>query len=124
MQVDENGKILFLSRLKSEHNINIAQGPEVQLLYSHPSDLEFLSIYGHATIIYDKKIIKKLYTSADDAWFNDSDDPNLTAIKIVPQEAYFWDSNDNTFNKLFKRGLAAVKDEKPENSEKKGKLNL
>ena len=123
-KVDEHGNIWFLSHLNSEHNNNIAKDPQVQLLYSHPSDLEFLSIYGHATIIYDKKVLKELYTSADDAWFNDSDDPNLTAIKIVPQEAYFWDSNDNTFNKLFKRGLAAVKDEKPENSEKKGKLNL
>ena len=123
-KVDENGNILFLSRLNSEHNINIAKGPEVQLLYSHPSDLEFLSIFGHASIIYDKKILKELYTSADDVWFNDADDTNLTAIKIVPQEAYFWDSNDNTFNKLFKKGLAAVKGEKPEITEKKGKLNL
>lgn len=123
-KVDENGSIWFLSRLNSEHNINIAKDPEVQMLYSHPSNLEFLSIFGHASIIYDKEILKKLYTSSDDVWFNNDDDPKLTAIKIIPQEAYFWDSSDNTFNKLFKRGLAAVKGEKPEIPEKKGKLNL
>ena len=123
-KVDDNGNILFLSRLNSEHNINIANSPEVQLLYGHPSDLDFISIYGHASIIYDKKIIKELYTSEDDAWINDENDPNLTVLKIIPQEAYFWDSKENTFNKLFKRGMAAVKGEKPDTTDKKGKINL
>ena len=123
-KVDEQGNIWFLSRLDSEHNSNIAKDPQVQLLYSHPSNMEYLSVSGSASIVTDKKIIENFHSAEDDTWFKDADESNYSAIKIVPNEAYFWDSSGNTLNKLFKRGLANAKGEKPDIIEKKGKLTL
>ena len=123
-KVDEHGNIWFLSRLDSEHNSNIAKDPQVQLLYSDPSEMEYLSVFGNATIVSDKKIIDNFHTAEDDTWFRDADASKYSAIKIVPEEAYFWDSSGNTLNKLFKRGLADAKGENPDIIEKKGKLTL
>ena len=123
-KVDEHGNIWFLSRLDSEHNINIAKDPQVQLLYSDPSNMEYLSVSGNASIVSDKKIIENFHSAEDDTWFRDADPSKYSAIKIVPKEAYFWDSSGNTLNKLFKRGLADVKGENPDIIEKKGKLSL
>ncbi len=123
-KVDEDGNIWFLSLLDSEHNSNIAKDPQVQLLYSHPSNMEYLSVSGDASIVSDKKIIKNFYSAEDDTWSKDADVSKYSAVKIVPNEAYFWDSSGNTLNKLFKRGLANAKGEKPDNIEKKGKLTL
>jgi len=123
-KVDEHGNIWFLSRLDSEHNSNIAKDPQVQLLYSDPSNMEYLSVFGNATIVSDKKIIDNFHTAEDDTWFRDADASKYSAIKIVPEEAYFWDSSGNTLNKLFKRGLADAKGENPDIIEKKGKLTL
>jgi len=123
-KVDEHGNIWFLSRLDSEHNSNIAKDPQVQLLYSHPSNMEYLSVSGNASIVSDKKIIEHFHSAEDDTWFRDADESKYSAIKIVPKEAYFWDSSGNSLNKLFKRGLADAISENPDIIEKKGKLNL
>jgi len=123
-KVDEHGNIWFLSRLDSEHNSNIAKDPQVHLLYSHPSNMEYLSVSGNASIISDKKIIENFHSAEDDTWFRDADESIYSAIKIAPKEAYFWDSSGNIINKLFKRGLADAMGENPDIIENKGKLTL
>lgn len=122
-KVDEHGNIWFLSGLNSDHNTNIVNSPEVQLLYSDISDMEFISIYGKATIVADPAILKDLYEKTDDAWFTGEDDPNLTAIKVVPQEAYYWDNKYNKYVSLFKMGVAAITGERVDTGEK-GRLDL
>lgn len=122
-KVDEQGNIWFLSGLNSDHNTNIVNSPEVQLLYSDISDMEFISIYGRGSIIADPSILKDLYSKADDAWFTGVDDPNLTAIKVVPEEAYYWDNKHNKYVSLFKMGVAAITGKQADTSEK-GRLNL
>jgi len=96
-KVDEAGYIWFLSGKNSEHNSNISKDSKTQLLYSDSSDMEFISIYGSATIHSDKNIIHELYSKSDDAWFDDKNDPNITAIKFAPSEAYYWDTKQNKY---------------------------
>ncbi len=122
-KVDEQGNIWFLSGLNSDHNTNIVNSPEVQLLYSDISDMEFISIYGRSTIITDPSILKELYERSDDAWFTGVDDPNLTAIKVEPEKAYYWDNKHNKYVSLFKMGVAAITGNKADVGEK-GRLNL
>lgn len=122
-KVDENGDIWFLSGMNSDHNTNIVKDSKVQLLYSKPSHMEFISIFGHASIVTDKSILKDLYGKTDDAWFDGVDDPNLTAIKFDPNEAYYWDTKQNKYISLFKMGVAALTGDKADVGEK-GKLNV
>jgi len=122
-KVDEAGNIWFLSGKNSEHNSNIAKDSKTQLLYSDNSDMEFISIYGSASIHLDKNIIHDLYSKADDAWFEDKNDPNISAIKFSPSEAYYWDTKQNKYLALLKMGMATLTGEKADVGEK-GKLNL
>lgn len=122
-EVDDEENIWFLSRIDSDHNTDIVKDKDVQLLYSDPSDKEFISIYGKATVLTSGEKLKDLYSKTDDAWFTGVDDPNLTAIKVQPQQAYYWDSGQNKYIDLFKIGMAAVTGDKKDIGEK-GKLNL
>ena len=122
-KVEDNGNIWFLSGLTSEHNTNIAKNVNVQLLYSHPGEMKFLSVSGKASIITDKEILTDLYSKIDDAWFTGVDDPNLTAIKFNPEEAYYWDTKTNKYISLFKIGMSVFNDEKADVGEK-GKLEI
>lgn len=122
-KVDEKGNIWFLSGLNSEHNSNIVKSKDVQLLYSDPKGMEFISIYGEASVSTDKKTLEELYSRVDETWFNGTDDPNLTAIKVTPKEAYFWDTKQNKYISLFKMGVAAITGDKADVGEK-GKLDL
>lgn len=107
-KVDEAGNIWFLSGADSDHNANIQKDPEAQLFYAKPSDMEFLSVYGLATITKEKAILEDLYGKSDDAWFDGIDDPNLTAIKFAPKTAQYWDAKSNKFVSLLKLAYSAV----------------
>lgn len=89
-RVDDDGAVWFLSRRDSTHNANILRNVSVQLLYSDPSTMRFLNVFGHALILDDQSILRSLYQRSDDVWFNGLEDPNLTAIKVNPQAAHFW----------------------------------
>jgi general stress protein 26 len=123
-RVDEQGNIWFLSLLDSEHNSNIEKDPQVQLLYSDPSNNEFLSLAGNASIESDKDLLANFDISEDDTWFKDADMSKYSSIKIVPKEAYFWDSSRNKLNKTFEFGESDDKSENSDRNEKKGKLTL
>lgn len=122
-KVDDAGNIWFLSGLNSEHNTNIVRSSSVQLLYSDPSDKEFISIYGEASVVTDKSVLEDLYSKKDDTWFTGVDDPNLTAIKIAPKEAYYWDTKENKYISLFKMGISAITGDQKDIGEK-GKLKF
>jgi general stress protein 26 len=122
-KVDEKGNIWFLSLSNSEHNKNIQINKDVHLLYSNPKNMEFLNLYGKAEITKDRSVLEELYNSKTDNWFDGVDDPNLTAIKIEPQEAYYWDTKTNKYVTLLKMGIGAITGDKQDIGEK-GKLNL
>lgn len=117
-KVDLAGNIWFLSLKNSEHNQNITNNENVELLYSDPSKMEFLSISGKAKILGDKAIIKELYDEEMDRWYEGADDSKLTAIEISPGKAYYWDTQTNKYETLYHLGIAALTEEDKHESSK------
>ncbi len=107
-KVDEDGNIWFLSGQDSEHNAFIKKDSNVVLLYSKPSDMSFLTVFGEAVIETNKHILENLYGKSDNMWFDGVDDPNLSAIKFKPKQAQYWEPKHNKLVTLFKFGVGAV----------------
>lgn len=107
-KVDENGNIWFLSGADSDHNRDILKNKKAQLIYSHPGDMKYLSVFGTAEIVSDQSTINELYSKMDNAWFDGPEDASVTAIKFSPKEAAYWNNDNNKFVTLFKLGVAAV----------------
>ena len=122
-RVDEQGSVWFLSGNDSTHNNNIHDDSKVELLYSDPRAIRFLNIYGDATIHKDRKILEQLYGKTDDAWFDGVDDPNLTAIEVVPLDAHYWDAKNNRLISMAKMGIAAITGKQPDLTTQ-GDLNI
>jgi general stress protein 26 len=92
-EVDEQGNLWFLSASDSHKNASIAADPAVRLYFQGSKHAEFLSLSGTATITRDKAIIKKLWNFVLKTWFTEGeDDPRITAIKVTPTDAYYWDN--------------------------------
>ena len=113
-KVDDQGNIWFLSNKNSTHNHNIMTDNNLHLIYADKSNMQFLNVYGAATISADKKIIDELYGKGDDAWFDGKDDPNITAISVKPTEAFYWDPKNNKLVTLVKMGVGAVTGDEPD----------
>lgn len=122
-KVDINGNLWLLSGRTSQHNINIKIDENVLLNYANSGDHEFLTVYGKASIITDKAILKELYTKADGAWFEGVEDPNLSAICVKPEDAHYWESKSGKLISLVKMGVGAITGKQPDMGNE-GDLNL
>ncbi|HTE25613.1 pyridoxamine 5'-phosphate oxidase family protein [Flavitalea sp.] len=108
-KVDDQGNLWFLSSKSSVHNEDIGKDGRVQLFYTHKGSSEYLSVYGEATILVDREIAKELWSPIVKAWFPEGvDDPELTIIKVVPSDAYYWDTKNNKTVSLLKIIAGAV----------------
>jgi general stress protein 26 len=108
-EVDDDGCLWFFSRRNSDKNREIAMDNRVQLFYSNFSSSEYMSLYGTATILTDKNKAKKLWSAIAKTWFNEGyDDPELTLIKVEPEEGYYWDTKDGKVISLLKMVAGAV----------------
>ncbi|MCG9792189.1 pyridoxamine 5'-phosphate oxidase family protein [Flavobacterium algicola] len=107
-KIDDEGNLWFLSDKTSEKNEEILQNPKVELFFSEPQN-QFLTIHGHATISYDRDLIKELFTPIVKVWMPEgSDDPNLSVIKVVPKEGYYWNNKHNRIVAMAKMTTAFV----------------
>ena len=108
-EVDEEGNIWFMSDRSSDKNKEIDNDNKVQLFYSHTSNYEYLSIFGRAEIVNDHSKIKELWTPMAKTWFKEGkDDPNISLIKVIPEDAYYWDTKNNKMVSLVKFAMGAI----------------
>lgn len=102
-KVCDQGNFWFLSAGDSDKNQEISADPRVQLFFVNTSNYEFLSVYGRATVTRDRQKIDELWTSIAKAWFpGGKDDPNVTVVKVEPEQGFYWDTKDGKLVSLIK----------------------
>lgn len=108
-EVDGQGNFWFMSRKTSNKNQEIATDSKVQLLYANPSKSEFLSVSGTATAFYDYEKVEELWSPFVKTWFEEGkDDPELTLIKVTPEEGHYWDTKDGKAITMLKIVVGSV----------------
>jgi general stress protein 26 len=107
--VDNDGNIWFFSREGSDKNLEIMADNRVQLFYSNSSSYEYMSLYGKATILKDAAKAEELWSAIAKTWFDGGyDDPELTLLKVEPEEGYYWDTKDGKVIGLMKMVAGAI----------------
>lgn len=91
-EIDEMGRMIFLSHKQSNKNREITASNEVQLIFNNDNDIEYMSLYGKAEIFRDQQLIDKLYTPFADNWFEGKQDPNITIIRFTPEGGRYCDT--------------------------------
>ena len=108
-KVDEAGTMWFLSADDSHKNAEIQIDNRVHLLFQGSAHSDFLSVYGVATISRDKALIQELWEPVLKTWFTEGiDDPRITAIKVEPQDGYYWDNKHGNAVAFAKMAVGAV----------------
>ncbi len=94
-ETDYEGDLWFFSSADSTHNKHINADPRVQLIFANSPDMEFLTVFGTASITTDKDLIDRLWNPMVDAWFEGGkEDPNVSVVRVQPTAAHYWDTED------------------------------
>ena len=81
----------FFAYADSSQVQEIARNPNVNLGYSRPDKMIFVSLTGNGEIVNDLAKKKELWYKALDFWFpNGPEDPAVVLIRVAGQYAYYW----------------------------------
>lgn len=124
-EVDDEGNIWFMSDRTTHKDSEIKFDNRVQLFYSHTGNYEYLSVFGRAELVNDRKKIKELWTRMAKTWFKEGkEDPDIELIKVVPEDAYYWDTKNNKMVSLIKFAMGAMGITSKDDGGVEGKLKL
>jgi len=111
-EVDDNGHLWFLASVTGSGAAQLREDPVVQLLFAHADEAEYMSIHGRATVVQDPTRIHELRelipAGALDLTMPEEADAELCAIKVVPQDSYYWDAAENRGKSMVRMMVAGV----------------
>ncbi len=123
-KIDDDGTMWFFTKASSYKVEEIEESKKVSIAIVNESSQNYLMIHGTATLVDDKSKMKELWSSIMKAWFPlGLDDPDMTLIKVVPNEVEYWDSSSSKMVVLFNILKAIVTGKEYQEGEH-GKINL
>ena len=109
---DENA-IYLLTDARRHKDEEIARNPGVNLSFADTGSMKYVSLTGTATVSNDRARIRELFSTPAKAWWDSADDPNIRVLKVVPDDAEFWDSPGSVISYV-KMAVAAATGSRPE----------
>lgn len=92
-EVDERGRLWFLSAKDSHKNLELASDADVTLYFQGSPHSDFLHLQGRGRVTADRAHIERLWEPILRTWFTGGiDDERITAIEFTPFEGYYWDT--------------------------------
>jgi general stress protein 26 len=123
-KIDEDGNAWFFTNEFSEKIQEVSKDNTVYLIYSHPGKNVYVSVKGSCSVTVDKKKIEELWNPLFKAWFpGGKEDPKLCLVKVVTDEAHYWNSHSSSMVVYFKM-LKAIANKEKYKEEDMGKLKL
>lgn len=92
-EVEFDGDLWFFTRDDSEKVTHIRHRPGVGVAFAKPSDQEYVTMAGRASVVDDRQKAEELWSEPLRTWFPDGlDDPHLRLLKVEVERAEYWDS--------------------------------
>ena len=125
IEVEENGTLWFFTDIRSIKVEEVSMDHIVHLVYAHPGKESFLDVWGNAAVITDKQTIKDKWSPMVKAWFPGGiDDPNISLLKVKPQDAYYWDAEAGKMVSFLKIIAGAITGKSALSSDAQGRLKV
>lgn len=84
--------IYFLVDESGEKNGQLARFPKVSCAWADNGGYKYVLISGQAAVSNNRAKIAELWTKADEAWWDDANDPTLRLLTVTPERGELWDS--------------------------------
>ncbi|HCI45865.1 MAG TPA: general stress protein [Rhodospirillaceae bacterium] len=111
----ERKEIWFYTRLDNGKSIELQENGDICLCFSSPSDSDYISISGHASLDDDRQMIDKHWSPFVDAWFPEGkDSPVVGMIRVAVDKGEYWDGKSGSIVSAIRMLVAAETDEMPD----------
>ncbi len=118
IDVDAEGNFWFFTNEFGEKILDESYDNSAYLIYAHPGVNTYVNIKGISNVIINKTKIEELWKPMLKAWFPlGTNDPKLCLIKVITEEAKFWNSASNKMVVLYNIVKAIATKEKYEEGE-------
>ncbi len=108
-KTDGYGNIWFISDRLSELNGQLANNPKADLLYTNSKDNSYCTVKGRVEVSRDQGLINELWNPIAKAWFKEGkEDPRISVIKVIPEDAHYWDTKSGKFVSFLKFAATAL----------------
>jgi general stress protein 26 len=93
----EVGCIWFITDNRGAKYEEIKASPEVCLAFADTGSNTFLSLTGRAEIMCDNATAQKLWNNEAQAWWpKGPTDPDIRVLRVMPENAEYWDTRGNS----------------------------
>lgn len=124
IDIDQDGDLWFFTNMFGETILDESYDNAVYLIYAHPGLNKYVHITGYATLVMDRAKIEALWNPMLTAWYPEGkDDPKLCLLKVITEEARYWNASSNKMVVFFNMLKAIVKKEQYSEGEA-GRLDL
>lgn len=106
---DSSGAFWLLASDNSEKIEAVRTAPRVNLCFAAPAANRYVSVSGFCELARDRNLIKELWHPDYKSWFpGGAEDPALVLMKIVVEEAEYWDPSQSRMVTLTGFNPAAI----------------
>lgn len=100
-QTEYDGDLWFMTSSENHTVDEIMKDNRVNVSYASPDDNTYVSVSGRAEFSTDKDKIAELWSPEHRAWFPEGqNDPNLILLKVVVEQAEYWDVASSTLTQI------------------------
>jgi general stress protein 26 len=105
-----DGTLWFFTKKSSPKVEEVQQNlGQVNVSYSDPNKMSFVSVSGKAELVDDKAKLKELWSPYLKVFFPQGlDDPDLTLMKVTANYGEYWDSPSSKMVQLYAMAKAAA----------------
>jgi general stress protein 26 len=114
------GCFWFITDLRGAKDDEIKIGPDVCLAFADIGSNTYLSITGRAEVLHDAAKAGELWSNETQAWWpKGPTDPEVCVLRVVPDNAEFWDTRGNSITVALYLAAARLSGQPPDLGENK-----
>ncbi|MDX6750756.1 pyridoxamine 5'-phosphate oxidase family protein [Geminicoccaceae bacterium 1502E] len=108
-------ELWFFTRLDSAKAREVLLHPGVNLAYADQHEKIYVSVSGRGELVTDRQVMERYWNPMVAAWFPDGlDDPDLALIKVVVEEAEYWDAETGAMRYFWEVTTARIEGRQPD----------
>jgi general stress protein 26 len=111
----EAGCLWFITDQRGAKEDEIKASPEVCLAFADTGCNAFLSLTGRAEIMRDSAKASELWNNEAQAWWpGGPTDPQVRVLRVIPENAEYWDARGNSVAVALKLAAARISGHPPD----------